>query len=67
MLATAELWIWEGFGRYFIRNIVIDGLPRCESYLKKMLAFKWQDFLSHFNEVIYDDDNFAKGLLINNE
>ena len=52
---------------YLIRNIVIDGLRRCESYFNKMLAFKWQDFLSHFNGVIYDDDNFAKGLLINNE
>ena len=52
---------------YLIRNIVIDGLPRCESYFTKMLAFKWQDFLSHSNGVIYDDDNGAKGLLINNE
>ena len=41
-------------------------LPRCESYFT-MLAFEWQDFLSHLNGVIYDDDNFAKGLLINNE
>ena len=52
---------------YLIRNIVFDRLPRCESCFTKMLALEWQDFLSHINGVIYDDDNGAKGLLINNE
>ena len=52
---------------YLIRNIVFDRLPRCETYFKKMLAFELQDFLSDLNGVVYDDNNCAKGLLINNE
>ena len=44
---------------YLIRNIVFDRLPRCESYFT-MQAFECQDFLSHLNGVIYDDEGFVR-------